>query len=188
MCLGTIALISGWGVPTMLAAPQPVVHAPANAQDAPYTIRLYPGSCDALDMELITDAAPAVATPGAGTDALDPTYSFELDIESTLPDLVSEPHAIAVEMLEGDLTATWACGQVAGDAAGGKLVVGLASIETGDLVGVAVLREYEQGTVRIEAYLLPGSGSSDDPGPEATDDGGDTEVPDGDDADPEGGV
>jgi hypothetical protein len=188
-----LALLFIWSVPGVVAGPSPATDYRAIAQDAPYTASIYAGECDAL--EPATALSGGNATPVSGSTAATSVYALESTVDIPITDLVSAPHAIAVESIEGDLAMMVGCGEIAAQDIDGAIVVGLTSTDSGGLAGVAIVREQAGDQVTLEIYLVLSAegdtiGSGDDADSEsdedATDDG--TDPDNEDEENPEGGV
>lgn len=142
----------------------------ALAQDSGYSATLYAGSCGELEA---TGIATAPATPESGSDDTGWSYAFALPIEAPMAELLSAPHAIAVEATDGEVTTTVACGALTGedDVQGNRLIVGLTTSDDGRLAGLAVVTGADDGAAAIEAFLIVApDGAPAPPAEDATDD------------------
>jgi hypothetical protein len=150
----------------------------------PYSLRLAAGPCDNLD--LVPGEKPEPATPVANPSLPFEVYTFALDVEGVLPDLLEQPTAVVIDVQRGDVLEPFACGDVPAASTTGEYVAGLIGFESGTLVGMAILTEPDPNRVAVTAYLLldspgdqgamPGTTPTAEPGNEP------------DDGEPEGGV
>lgn len=182
------------------AAPrhQPVID--AMDQDSSYRGGLYAGDCESITL---TDAiTTSNATRESGSDETSWSYSFAMAADGSIGDVTAGPHSIFIERVEGDLSTSLACGELAGEIVGERLIAPLATTDSGEVVGIAVLRQGDDGAdVVVEAYMvlsadhaLPGDEDDDEPDLADTDviddsiDEGDIIDDESDDGNPEGGV
>lgn len=119
-----------------------------------YAARLYEGNCQSVEMTSLDDFSSA--TPEAGAVGEQVSYSLVATVDVPLSTMVSSPHAIAVDLQLGGVAETIACGDITGPAESQRLVLGLNSVETGELIGVAVVRAGDQAETSIAVFLVLG--------------------------------
>jgi hypothetical protein len=140
-----------------------------------YSARIAAGTCETLNADSafpLTTAAPHGESPAGGV------FVSETEVAVAVSDLLAEPHAIAIHAGEDDLQTALACGDVAGQAIDGRLIVALHDAENDDLVGIAVLDENE-GATAVELYLIRSADSAIDDAGDAGDDAFDEDDADG---------
>ena len=143
---------------------QDALATPANGG---YPAQIYGGPCDTIDPEVI--APLTMASPLGGSDEQGWVFSSASVVDIPLGDLVSAGHSLAVSTLQPEASSgiALACGEIAGDAASGTVVIGLASTGSGDLAGIALLTDAGANQTEVEIYLImTGDGTSigsDDP-------------------------
>jgi hypothetical protein len=123
------------------------------AQGGVLRVRIDAGACDTPDANTpvvdLTDAA------SVGGSAAGEVYTSETEIPVPLADLLGQPHALSIELDDAEFAIPIACAAVEGTVAGGKLVVGLLAADSGELTGIAVLRETNGGTTTlVETYVI----------------------------------
>src|SRR5680860_158614 len=125
--LGACFALLAWSSPELVAMPrlQPGLH--AIQQNASYRARLYAGDCETIDLS--NAIAAGDATIESGSDESSWSWSFAMTIDGPIGDVTAAPHAISVEVAEGDLVTTVACGELAGEIVGARLVTPLTAPE-----------------------------------------------------------
>jgi len=188
-CAG-LALL-GWSALSVSAMPWQQPGIQAIQQNVSFLAHLYEGDCGSIDL------SAAIATDEATTETesgeISTSYSFAMSMEGPIGDVTGAPRAIAVEVVEGDLATTVACGEIAGEIVGSRLIVPLFATGSGELAGIAVLSESDEASVAVEAFLILSAEGSplqpiEDEIPDLGDAEDDDEPIDDDDVNPEGGV
>lgn len=168
----------------------PASHAAAQASPGDGMVAtVYPGSCEAPSPNDL--AGFTAATPEAGGGDRD-AVSFVARVDQSLTDLLSEPHVLLIERVDGDVATAFACGTIAADGEPDRVVVALESVETGGLAGVAVASSDDDGETAIVIFLLlDGGAAGAETAPAASDDDGvldEPQEPDDERDGTEGGV
>lgn len=100
-----------------------------------------------------TPAADTASASGSSTVA-----SSVTTIETTLSDLLASEHAVNIHKSDADIGTYIACGDIAGEPAGGQLVIALTPLNDSGATGVAILQE--EGTSTTVTVYLVESGSA----------------------------
>lgn len=147
------------------------------------------GSCDAPDLDDLAGFTAATPEAGGGDRS---AYSFAAKVDQPFAELLSSPHAVLVERVDGDVATAFACGTLAAEGDPDRAVIALESVETGDLVGVAVASANDDGGTSIVVFLFLEGGLEDgETAPAASDDDGaldEAQEPDDERDGTEGGV
>jgi hypothetical protein len=149
-----------------------------------YTLRLATGPCADLDLES-GDMAQS-ATPTVGLSPPFEVYTFGLEVEGRLANLLEQPAAVVIDVQTGGVLELFACGDVPATSNSGERVAALVAIELDTLVGTAVLTELDPNGIAVRAYLLLVSPEDQDSVPGLTPATEPENEPD--DGEPEGGV
>lgn len=174
--------------PSGQAAPAPPAGVDALEQDGSHRARLYAGDCETI---ALTDAISTdTATRQSGSDETWWSSSFAMTMDGPLGDVTAEPHAISIDVVEGDLATSLACAEQTGEIVGDRLIVPITTTESGEVVGIAVLAEDDDGQVAVVVYLILAADGT----PPRPTDRTEPDIDDADDTDdsiddsPEGGV
>jgi hypothetical protein len=179
----SLAVLALGGSPALPADPA-ATRAWADAGQPLYTLRLAVGNCAGLD--LVTGDVSDPVAPTISSSPPFEVYTFELQLEGTLDDLMEEPHAVVIEVQMGDVAEPFACGDVPAASNTSERVTGLVATESDALVGTAILVDSDAGRVDLLAFLLLTAPGSQDAIPGGTPTAEPDDEPD--EAEPEGGV
>ena len=144
-----------------------------------YPVHIHAGTCDDLgdvvfplnDLEGAasmgeddTDALPVdiSATPDATSEL---TAQSSTDVDASLDDILTEPHAINVHESADNMQNFIACGDITGEPEDGTLSIDLNELNDSGFTGEVELSDQGEGTTIVHASLFP---MLDEEAPEAT--------------------
>ena len=129
----------------------------ASSQDdqsgGPYPAHIHSGTCDELGgVEFPLSDAAAPEGDQEGTAPSVAVSASTTVVETTLDDLLTEPHAVNVHMSADDMGTYVACGDIGGVVVDDELVIGLTELNDSGLSGIGILTDSDEG-LEVSFYL-----------------------------------
>jgi plastocyanin len=138
-----------------ISASAPLVWAQGE-DDAPHPAHIHSGSCDNLGDIVVplTDVVENTAGEVFGSDQAVPVEVSDTDdIELSLSEILSAPHAINIHQSAEDIQIYIACGDIGGRVIDGDLLIGLQEIDGSGHQGVARLETDDDDETEVTIYL-----------------------------------
>jgi hypothetical protein len=176
LAIGAFTLVPGLLMSGAAVAQEGTPIATPGGPSEGYPVAIHQGTCADLTAEAAFEIGDAVTfglegegaegevqTVGSG-EALPLLLQASGTVDSTLEDLGSQGHAVAVHASQDEYETIVACGDIAGIINGGRLAIALAPVDGSSVVGVAILEGEDQLEATVYVFDTQNAGG---PTPEA---------------------